>query len=354
MLKRFTLLFALVCSLTTVWGAYGIFQAGVIVGGTTYFDNSVPPSPNTFNGQNFSVQQGNMLNLSFAFVKTFKNGGSDVCGARVHYAVYPAGGAPSFIAQTLCFGSNLGNGDQEWNSTNCPFSVNLAAGLSPGMYKIEIFYSAPGGNCGAPVDAFLSNGGANYIANLTVTSVPLAVQLTAFDARRNETGVELTWQANAERDHAAYQVERRTATGEWAELGEVKARGTATAAASYTFTDARPSSGDNYYRLAMEDLQGKTTHSAVVRVDARYTSAWQLSPNPATEVLVLRFMENEAPANTLIRLYNAQGSLALQYNAGEGATSITVPLTSLAAGMYWLDIQSGDGMRTALQPVIKQ
>ena len=354
MMKNFTLsLFACLCSFTA-WGAYGIFQGGVTVGGTTYFDNSVPPSPSTFNGQAFSVVQGGTLNLTFAFVKTFKNGGSDVCGAKMHYAVYPTAGAPSFTAITLCFFANLGGGgDQEWNSTNCPFGpINLASGLMPGNYKIAVFYSAPGGNCGTPANVFQNNGGANYVADLTIT-VPLAINLTAFDAQRSEAGVQLTWQATAERDHAAYDVERRATNGQWLPLGTVKTSGPTTTITDYAFTDVRPLTGDNYYRLAMRDIQGKITFSHVVLVKAQYASPWQVSPNPASDALTLRFVEQEAPEAALIQLYNAQGALVLAQRAVDGDAVIRVPLTGLASGVYRLEIQSGDGVRVTSQTVIK-
>ncbi len=355
-MKHFTFsLFLLFCSITTSWGAYGIFQAGVTIGGTTYFDDSPTSGANTLNGKPFSVVQGGTLNLTYAFVKTFKNGGSDVCGGRMHYAVYPAAGSPTFTTQTLCFDFNIGGGgDQQWSSNACPFTaINLAAALPVGNYKIAVYYSAPGGNCTTPVDVFLSNGGANYIADLTIT-VAMAANLTAFDARRMETGIELSWQTATERDQAAYEIQRRTTSGAWLPLGVVNAQGTATEPANYVFTDAKPLVGDNYYRLAMQDLTGKTTYSPVVRVAGKSASAWQVAPNPATDQLVLRFLEKEMPAVTLVRLYNAQGALALEYNIPDNASFISVPLGSLSAGTYWLEIQSADGVRTALQTIIKQ
>jgi len=350
-MKYFTLsFFFLFCSLTTTWGAYGIFEAGLTVNGTTYGETF-----NTFQGKNFSVAQGGTLDFTYAFAKTFKNGGSDVCGARIHYAVYPAAGAPSFLVNNLCFDFNIGGGgDQQWSSVGaCAFApINLASGLLAGAYKIAVYYSAPGGNCGTPVDVFLSNSGANYIADLTV-DLPLAVNLTAFDAHRMPSGVELTWQTAAERDQVSYEVERSATTGAWLPIGSVIAHGTATQSASYSFTDENPLAGDNYYRLAMKDLSGKTTYSSVVRLIGK-SAAWQIAPNPATDALVLRFLEKDAPEATSVRLYNAQGALALEYYITDSSPSIRVSLTGLPVGTYWLEIQLGDGARTALQTIIKQ
>ncbi len=350
MMKRFTILLFALVSFFTAQGAYGIFQAGVTIDGFTYYEDSPTSGANTLNGQNFAVAQGGTLNLTFAYVKTYKNGVSDVCGARMIYAVYPAAGSPSFITKTLCFDFNINGSDQQWSSNACAFSVNLASGLTPGNYKIAVYYAAPGGNCGAPADVFLSNSGANYVANLTI-GVPLPVSLIAFEAGRMETGIKLTWQTAAERDHASYGVERRSATDTWLSLGMVKAQGTATESATYSFYDVKPLSGDNYYRLAMQDLVGKTTYSSIVRVAGK-SSSWQVGPNPATDELVLNFVEKDAPETTLIQLYNAQGALALEYRAG--GSSIHLPLTNLPIGTYWLEIQAGDGVRTALQTIIKQ
>lgn len=319
----------------TLFGEAGIFEGGVIVNGTTYYETGF-----TFNGRTFSVTEGGTLNMTYAYVKTFKNGGWDVCSARMNYSVYPASGSPSFTAVNLPFGSNLGNGDQQWNTN---LSVNLASGLSPGTYKIRIYYDATVGassGCGTPLARFLSNGGNDYIATLTVNAA-MPVALTSFDAQKSQGGVLLQWSTASERDNNYFQVEHRSANTDWETLGKLYAKGNSTTPQSYSFLHRAPVEGDNYYRLRQTDFDGRFDYSPIAAVSYIAGPVVEISPNPLNgNTLNIKLTSTENAHQ--LRLYNLQGQLlqTVQINAGDHIEQ-TMNIDAVPSGMLLLQVDGG-------------
>lgn len=330
-MRNIFLLLVLIFNTQLVYGSAGIYDAGLIVGGTTYYESGF-----SFNGRSFSITQGNALDMTFAFVKTFKNGGSDVCSARMNYSVYLAGGSPSFTTVNLPFGQDFGSGDQQWNAT---FSVNLASGLSPGNYKIAIYYDATAGGagCSSPFPLYFNNGGANYIADLTV-DIPLPVQLQSFRVEKADHDVFLDWATATETDCQYFQVEHQTAGQDWFVLGRINAKGNSTVHQAYHFTHRNPSNGLHYYRLLQLDFAGKTTYSPIVSIDFQSGTPIVLSPNPLSgNQLNIRL---PAAENTRqMRLYNVQGTLLKSWNVDTSAGEwIQVDISTVPAGLLFLQV----------------
>jgi len=109
------------------------------------------------------------LTLVGGEIKTYKNGGANVCGGNLHYRVYSEGSpAGLFSPIVLAFHSDQGSGVQKWD--NVSTNVNLLAGLSEGDYILELYWDAAGstsgGGCGEI--KYDSNSGANYTASFSV------------------------------------------------------------------------------------------------------------------------------------------------------------------------------------------
>ena len=103
-------------------------------------------------------------------LKTYKNGSSNVCGGNILYRVYKSCETPgSFSAISLAFESNLGGGDQRWQTLGS--AVNLLSGLSDGDYMLEVWFEALGSDAnpsGCDYYKYDSNSGSNFIANFSV------------------------------------------------------------------------------------------------------------------------------------------------------------------------------------------
>ncbi len=172
---------------TSAHGGVGFFGTFIEIDadGTTALYDATPfgNDATNFEGANLGTF-ASVGSLTFSAVQTmtFKNSGDDVTGVSINYRVTPDGGTPgSFASSNVPFRSNApftaingsgitGSGDQAWGHPNpiSPTSPNFVSGLADGDYDLEIFFK--GTTFGS--DFFDSNGGSNYTATFTVSSVP--------------------------------------------------------------------------------------------------------------------------------------------------------------------------------------
>ena len=148
---------------------------------------------NTFT-QNFGVhlQNSSTLIMRGAEVKTYKNGNTNVCGAKMYYRYYlNSGTTGNFTSRNLGFFSdcNTGineffvgggpceSGQQKWQCVSqptCDTPVNLT-NIPPGEYTLEVYYEITGDfNSTSQCDdaILLNNGGTNYKAFFSIIPVP--------------------------------------------------------------------------------------------------------------------------------------------------------------------------------------
>ena len=309
--------------------AVGIFEAGITVDGVTYVENSF-----SFQGKAFSVTEGDPFELSYAFAKTFKNGGDNVCGATLHYAVYPASGSPTFTSVPLDFAFNIGgSGDQQWDKSS--LGIDLAAGLPVGFYKIAVYYSAtghgPGGDCNNTFSVFLSNGGNNFVADLTVEFVA-AVDVSRFEASSQGHGkVAIRWETSSEWQHDYFELWRSSDQANWQLVATIDGSGTSNRNQTYTFIDQFDAAGTVYYRLVDIDYGGARNASNIISVsiNAEAEGPVVAYPNPANERLYLINMPSSD-----INVFNALGQLMGQYKYD---LSLDIDVSNWANGLYIIE-----------------
>ncbi|MFZ1368765.1 MAG: T9SS type A sorting domain-containing protein [Ferruginibacter sp.] len=171
---------------------------------------------------------------------------------------------------------------------------------------------------------------------------PLPVKYLSFDAVVNDKTVVLNWITAEELNHNYFEVERSFDMNTYNSIGLVldgfNINGTGK---KYQFKDNSPElTGRSiaYYRLKQFDIDGKVTYSKVlaVRLQAKADVVMQVSPNPFTENLNVRFTSGES-GTAQIRIVNSTGQTMLSKQAliSKGYNNIQVEgLSGLATGMY--------------------
>ena len=149
--------------------ATGIFESYAVLkingGGNTYYDLQATTGNPDLNGANLGTfTAGQTLVFVGGENKTWKNGGGDVTGGRIHYRVYTGTPSGSFSNVSFNWIQDLGNGDQKWGATTG--TTDVLAGLPNGVYTLEVYTEADT-NLGA---RYSNNGGANYKATFTVSN----------------------------------------------------------------------------------------------------------------------------------------------------------------------------------------
>ena len=153
-----------------IWQSYVIIDSG---SGNQYLAGGQnADGASAFDGAHLGhFLASNTLTLNGGELKTYKNGGSNVCGGHLQYRVWLIGeGAGSFSAVNLNYASELGGGNQKWDETGA--AIDLLSGLStPGDYFLEVYWDASGseydpGGCGEI--KYDSDSGNNFQAIFTI------------------------------------------------------------------------------------------------------------------------------------------------------------------------------------------
>ncbi|MBC7687253.1 MAG: T9SS type A sorting domain-containing protein [Aquabacterium sp.] len=229
----------------------------------------------------------------------------------------PAGFSPSSPL------SNALVANDDMNSSNAGFSYNVAVS---GTYYL-VFTSFKNNTYGA------------YTVTATLGAV-LPVKLTSFTAiKSNVNSNIIKWAGIEEVNIKSYQVQRSTDNKTFTQLeGNTIAAKNFAASTTYSFTDARPAAGYNYYRLMITEGTGRITYSPVALVKNSRLGVANISlyPNPAADYIQLEAkpMQN-VKAN--IAIINSNGDVMLSNQKKFNNLGVLlVDITRLTAGKYFI------------------
>ncbi len=193
-------------------------------------------------------------------------------------------------------------------------------------------------------------GGGTLTSNNTVTTFspftiasttaanPLPLKLTEFWAKAAGNTASVNWKTEGEAGITSYIVQRSTDAASFSDLGAVATKGSGTV---YSFSDAAPADGYNYYRLAIVEMDGGISYSAVQRLHfGKAATEVSVYPNPASDVVNIDGLQSHSGAVMTIR--NISGQL-LQRSVLAGEPTVSIPLREWPAGMYLLQIRDADG-----------
>ena len=181
-----------------------------------------------------------------------------------------------------------------------------------------------------------------------INQTVLAADLLSFTAVKKTSTVVLNWKASNEINLSHYLITRSKDGINFLPIGTVTAAGNNTA---YTFTDALPVNGNNFYRLTMTDKDGNIKKSNIVFVDFSSKANFKIINNPFTGKLDV-LAENTATAVTAT-LIDMTGKIVLtkKYNTTAG-NIFSLDVMSIARGVFYLKLY--DGQNTTTFKVVKQ
>ncbi len=112
----------------------------------------------------------------------------------------------------------------------------------------------------------------------------LPVRLLSFAAVKDGNTVKVSWKSAEEINSSEYIVQRSADGISFTNIGTITAKGFAS---DYSFTDANPLTGSNFYRLKQVDKDGKFVYSKVVKINFTKLPGIRISPNPASSYIYL-------------------------------------------------------------------
>jgi hypothetical protein len=183
------------------------------------------------------------------------------------------------------------------------------------------------------------------------SNVALGVELTNLTAKSVNKTTILNWQTASEKDNQGFTVERSLNGTDYAAIGQVKGFGTTNTVRNYTFTDATPTTGVNYYRLRQADFNGKESLSKVVSVISGKN--FLVLKNTLVQNLLDVTVGEEtkgSPASVrdfvALNIFNVSGQLV--YSAKVQGNQL-LDVSALTSGLYIVRTEAGDVSRFVKQ-----
>ena len=188
-----------------------------------------------------------------------------------------------------------------------------------------------------------------FMNELTLANVnsPLPVTFILFNSTCIGGGVKLTWTTAQEINVKNYNVEKSSDGTNWKVIAGLTAAGNSNTERSYTFADYK-SSGNTFYRIAENDLNGRQTISAIIKSSCLNTETFAIHPNPVQQMLFVSISVPDV-MTVQLRLYDAKGAIVkqLQTNLLKGNNELQLNMTGLTKGVYVLDANWGNNNKTS-------
>jgi hypothetical protein len=174
--------------------------------------------------------------------------------------------------------------------------------------------------------------------------IVLPLSLTNFGAKLVNNLARLTWNTEQEENTSSFGIEHSTDGIQFVNVGTVKAAGNSQVNKAYTFTHEQLTTGINYYRLKMNDADGKFTYSPIVKVEwAGGKQGFSVYPNPVNGNHCFVTVATGTKLPLTFRMVDTYGKTVQQ-----GTISINkqkIDLAQLAKGNYYMILSNGDSQK---------
>lgn len=177
----------------------------------------------------------------------------------------------------------------------------------------------------------------------------MPVEFLSFTAKKyGSTRAMLEWATASETNNEYFSVER-SRTGQFFEpIGKIAGAGNSSQVLEYSFIDAAPFDGKNYYRVVQYDYDGTNvpTPIRVVRFDeGNSVGTLDIFPNPSYSGLFIRY-QTEKPSNSPLQavLYDNLGRTVYtgDFDTELGQKFIDYTKFNITSGVFILQLRNGE------------
>ena len=271
----------------------------------------VPTSATCVNGYNYNVKLNYSISFSGSNIPSslYTLQGSIGCGTNKHFFQLPNNGGTGTVTST----SNV------WTTKkDCSTATLTSMGCTQVVIEIE----------GAGISK------RDVTAPLNITTLP--IKLVSFNAGWSGSVIKLNWATATEENNEYFTIERSANANEWISIKTIKGAGNSASLLNYETVDASPLAGVNYYRLRQTDIDGRSSYSDVVSVEAG-SNAGKVSlfpvPNSGNTINlrgISNYNENE------LSLLSTSGAVLHRVNLSKSS----VELPALKTGVYIILIKN--------------
>ncbi len=191
---------------------------------------------------------------------------------------------------------------------------------------------------------------ANYAYTTTAWLLPITLQ--SFTAQKQNEVSVLNWTTANEENAAQFDIERSVNGQNFSTIATVMAGGNSNTLHTYHFTDLKPETGLNYYRLKMLDQDGHFEYSKIILLDFdAVRPVISLSPNPGQNLVHL--YTGQKTGNIMI--FNSLGDLVkLIPSTGSKDGNYDIDTQDLPDGIYQVVAIFDNGQRANTEMVLSR
>lgn len=196
------------------------------------------------------------------------------------------------------------------------------------------------------------------IWNEVCPSITLPVEMMRQEVICDGGRARVSWTTASEWETSHFVIERSSDAAEWDGVGQVPASGNSQQVVEYTWLDnAPPAFATVYYRLRQVDLDGREELFGALSMERCIEDDAHLlvMPNPAEgEVHVGWATGTNGLGVYELLLMDMQGRVVLSEKLFSDLRWTTLDLSALSAGTYMIIAQDMDGLRKAVERVVKR
>ncbi|SDE51743.1 Por secretion system C-terminal sorting domain-containing protein [Dyadobacter soli] len=166
----------------------------------------------------------------------------------------------------------------------------------------------------------------------------LPVTLVSFKAFGEGQTAALSWTTSEETNSERFDIERSQNGKNWTKIGSLVSRNEGKVNQSYSFVDATPLRGDNYYRLKMVDFDATFAYSSIENLNFKGIAL--VYPNPVSASQNLTLNVGDWSSVSGVKVVNAAGKVVFE---ASNALLSGISARNLVAGTYVVQVTHIDG-----------
>ena len=268
---------------------------------------------------------------------------------------------------TLCYAIDQGNTATYYYKpipvilsieNGCPVDPTLAT-VHATVPSGELNYSLDGINYQTSKHLISTSSNTNitiYVQEITCMEVisqayvldcSLPVSLVDFEVKKSESGHLLNWTTASEENFDYFDIQRAGENQKFESLHFLSGQGKSEILQYYQFEDEKPLLGENYYRLAMVDLDGSLEYSKVISLLSHQKESVFIFPNPVKGRLFIQ-LSNLRPSGETLSIFSNTGHLMWRENiSGDTEDLWECDTSNWPTGLYFLQV-SQEGVQKFL------
>jgi hypothetical protein len=329
-------------------GAVMLYGGIVNMINCTVYGNSTASSYNT-TANSISIQPGALVNLTNTII--WGNATGHVRnGGLINYLF-------SLVKDVALLPPNL-NSSPQFNNTADLIGPDGKWGTSDdglmiGMGSPAVDAGTPTGTPVIDITGLLRPQGlAMDMGAYELMNVPLPVSFLYIKARQNNQGVQVDWELGVESGISHYEIEKAVDGRNFRRIGSVSFDAARNKRYSWMYNQAP--GDENYYRVKAVEMYGSYKYSPIVKLSAAATKPGLLVyPNPVHNNSVTVALSGLPPGMYFLQLLNSAGQQVLLQQLDYGGGTVSLPLSlksSWPKGIYYLQLKGmGDGFVQQLQ-----